>query len=180
MRFADERDVPAYVIFSDVSLREMARNYPTTAIEFRRIPGVGEQKLRDFAEAFLAEINEYLQSNPRRDFRDPPTTQQRRSSLNDSESETLRRFRLGESVDEIARARGLVPHTIYTHLVAAIGCGQIGPQSKNRFFTAEEEKEIAAALWQISDGRLTDVNALLGGRYDMGQLRVFRLFRARS
>src|SRR5438874_2114650 len=50
---ADERNVPAYVIFSDVSLREMARHYPTTAIEFRRIPGVGEQKLKDFAEACL-------------------------------------------------------------------------------------------------------------------------------
>src|SRR3989475_3212929 len=41
-KLADERDVPAYVIFSDVSLREMARKYPTTASEFRRIPGVGE------------------------------------------------------------------------------------------------------------------------------------------
>ncbi len=55
-KLADERNVPAYVIFSDVSLREMARNYPTTATEFRRIPGVGEQKLKDFAEAFLGEI----------------------------------------------------------------------------------------------------------------------------
>ena len=42
-KVADERNVPAYVIFSDVSLREMARNYPTTASEFRRIAGVGEQ-----------------------------------------------------------------------------------------------------------------------------------------
>ena len=65
---ADARDVPAYVIFSDVSLREMARQYPTTPGEFRRIPGVGEQKLRDFADAFLAAIAEYLQSNPRRTF----------------------------------------------------------------------------------------------------------------
>src|SRR5437764_70423 len=29
-QLADERGVPAYIIFSDVSLREMARNYPTT------------------------------------------------------------------------------------------------------------------------------------------------------
>src|SRR3989441_4964163 len=32
-RLADERDVPAYVIFSDVTLREMARNYPATPTE---------------------------------------------------------------------------------------------------------------------------------------------------
>src|SRR5437764_4807658 len=63
-KLADERNLPAYVIFSDVSLREMARNYPTTATEFRRIPGVGEQKLKDFADASLGEIKNYLDVNP--------------------------------------------------------------------------------------------------------------------
>ncbi len=65
---ADERGVPAYIIFSDVSLREMARNYPTNSTEFRRIPGVGEQKLKDFGEAFLSEIKSHLAANPRRTF----------------------------------------------------------------------------------------------------------------
>ena len=64
-QIADERDVPAYVIFSDVSLREMARVYPTTSAEFGRIPGVGQQKLRDFAELFTGAIRGYLTSNPR-------------------------------------------------------------------------------------------------------------------
>jgi ATP-dependent DNA helicase RecQ len=54
-RLADERGVPAYTIFSDLSLCEMARKYPTTASEFRRIPGVGEQKLKDFAQTFLSD-----------------------------------------------------------------------------------------------------------------------------
>jgi ATP-dependent DNA helicase RecQ len=67
-KLADERGVPAYIIFSDVSLREMARKYPTNSVEFRRIPGVGEQKLHDFAELFLSEIKSYLGVNPRRTF----------------------------------------------------------------------------------------------------------------
>ncbi len=62
-QLADERGVPAYIIFSDVSLREMARSYPTNANEFRRVPGVGEQKLKDFAELFLSEIRSYLATN---------------------------------------------------------------------------------------------------------------------
>jgi ATP-dependent DNA helicase RecQ len=64
-QIADEHDVPAYVIFSDVSLREMARAYPTTKAEFGRIPGVGQQKLRDFAEPFTAAIRNYLANNSR-------------------------------------------------------------------------------------------------------------------
>jgi ATP-dependent DNA helicase RecQ len=68
-KIADERDVPAYVIFSDVALREMARNYPTTETEFSRIAGVGQQKLRDFAEPFTAAVREYLSSHARQTFR---------------------------------------------------------------------------------------------------------------
>jgi ATP-dependent DNA helicase RecQ len=67
-QLADERGVPAYIIFSDVSLREMARNYPANSTEFRRIPGVGEQKLKSFSQAFLSEIKSHLAANPRRTF----------------------------------------------------------------------------------------------------------------
>src|SRR5438874_592082 len=64
-KLADERDVPAYIIFSDVALREMARAFPTTTAEFGRIPGVGQQKLRDFAEPFTTAFAEYLAKRSR-------------------------------------------------------------------------------------------------------------------
>jgi ATP-dependent DNA helicase RecQ len=67
-KLADERGVPAYIIFSDVSLREMARKYPMNSTEFRRIAGVGEQKLKDFGEVFLSEIKSHLATNPGRTF----------------------------------------------------------------------------------------------------------------
>ena len=180
--FADERGVPAYIIFSDVSLREMARNYPTTVIEFRRIPGVGEQKLKDFAEPFLSEIRAHLATKERRTFTNDADSLQprRRARLNDSQSETLLRFQKGESVDEIARTRGFVRSTIYSHLLAGIECGKIVGQSRDRFFTPAQENEIAAAFRQMSDGKLVDVSAFLGNKYDVGLLRIFCAFAARS
>jgi ATP-dependent DNA helicase RecQ len=172
---ADERGVPAYIIFSDVSLREMARNYPTNTGEFRRVAGVGEQKLKDFAEPFLSEIRAYLTTNERRTFTENggPSRPQRRARLNDSQLETLRRFQRGETVDEIARARGFVRSTIYSHLLVAIECGKL-PQARERFFTPAQEKEIAAAFRQVANGTLVDISALLGGKYDIGLLRIFR------
>ena len=174
-QLADERGVPAYIIFSDVSLREMARNYPTNTGEFRRIAGVGEQKLKDFAEPFLSEIRAYLTTNERRTYSDNDNRlrPQRRVRLNDSQLETLRRFQRGETVDEIARARGFVRSTIHSHLLVAIECGKL-PQLRERFFTPAQEKEIAAAFRQVGDGTLVDVSALLGGKYDIGLLRIFR------
>ena len=59
-RLADERDVPAYIIFSDVSLREMAHTQPLRLAEFANIPGVGQQKLKSFGEIFLSEIADHV------------------------------------------------------------------------------------------------------------------------
>ncbi len=53
---AEQRGVPAYVIFADRSLIEMAHQRPRTTLEFARIHGVGEAKLRDLAEPFLEAI----------------------------------------------------------------------------------------------------------------------------
>src|SRR5436190_22258223 len=62
-KIADERDVPAYIIFSDATLRQMAQARPQSKSEFAQIAGVGQQKLKEFAEPFLAEIGEYLRSD---------------------------------------------------------------------------------------------------------------------
>jgi len=55
--------VPAYVIFSDASLREMARAAPNSEAAFRQIPGVGEQKLKSFGAVFVAEITDYVRDS---------------------------------------------------------------------------------------------------------------------
>jgi ATP-dependent DNA helicase RecQ len=67
---ADARNVPAYVVFGDVSLRQMARDYPTTEAEMLRISGVGARKLEEFGATFLRAITEYLREHPRQVFLD--------------------------------------------------------------------------------------------------------------
>jgi ATP-dependent DNA helicase RecQ len=62
-RLADERGVPAYVVFPDATLREMAAAMPTTHAGLRRIKGVGEQKLRDYADQFLPLIAAHADRN---------------------------------------------------------------------------------------------------------------------
>jgi ATP-dependent DNA helicase RecQ len=65
---ADSRNVPAYVIFGDVTLREMARDYPTTERELTNIGGVGAKKLDEFGAQFMDAITKYLRENPRQTF----------------------------------------------------------------------------------------------------------------
>jgi ATP-dependent DNA helicase RecQ len=50
---ADERNVPPYVIFSDRTLREIARVRPSTLVQLREVYGVGDAKLETFGRALL-------------------------------------------------------------------------------------------------------------------------------
>ena len=56
LRLAKERSVPAYVVFSDRSLIDMARRRPRTVEDFAAVHGVGAAKLQVYAEPFLAAI----------------------------------------------------------------------------------------------------------------------------
>ncbi len=55
---AEERGVPPYLIFSDASLRDMARQRPLTLGAFREIKGVGDWKLETFGERFVAAVRQ--------------------------------------------------------------------------------------------------------------------------
>ncbi len=50
---ADAKGVPAYVIFSDATLQQMARFRPATEAEFLALSGVGPKKLQQYGDAFL-------------------------------------------------------------------------------------------------------------------------------
>jgi ATP-dependent DNA helicase RecQ len=55
---AEERGIPPYLIFNDASLREMARERPTTEEAFLQVKGVGLRKLQELGPRFLACIRE--------------------------------------------------------------------------------------------------------------------------
>jgi ATP-dependent DNA helicase RecQ len=56
MRLAKQRQVPAYVVFSDRSLIDMAQKRPRNEYEFGEVHGVGAAKSKEFATLFLDAI----------------------------------------------------------------------------------------------------------------------------
>ena len=55
-QIARRRGVPAYVVFSDATLTDMARRAPRTMADFLEVSGVGQTKARQYGEAFLETI----------------------------------------------------------------------------------------------------------------------------
>jgi len=60
-QLADASGVPPFVVFSDATLAEMARNRPADSVQFRQLTGVGEHKLHHYGKAFLEAIADYRQ-----------------------------------------------------------------------------------------------------------------------
>jgi ATP-dependent DNA helicase RecQ len=56
-RLAEERKVPAYVVFSDATLLAIAARRPKTEAELLEVSGVGLTKLERYGAAVLAEVN---------------------------------------------------------------------------------------------------------------------------
>ncbi|HXH39946.1 MAG TPA: RQC domain-containing protein, partial [Thermoanaerobaculia bacterium] len=61
---AEHRGVPPYVIFSDKTLRELARVRPTTLLQLRGIYGIGDAKLEAFGDALVTRIREHCATAP--------------------------------------------------------------------------------------------------------------------
>jgi len=173
-RLADERGVPPYIIFSDVTLRQMAREYPGNERELMRISGVGEKKRTEFGAVFLAEIAAHVAANPKQIFADdsfaPPLRP--RPHLNDTAHDTLHRFRSGQSVQEIARARKLSSSTICGHLADAIVAGE--ELDVSSFLSPTEHNQIASAFERLGAVALGPVKEALGHKFDYDKLHISR------
>ena len=180
-QIADEKGVPSYIIFGDNSLRMMARQYPVTEVEFRRISGVGDAKWEAYGATFIEEIAAHLAANPRQEFSggvpmagaSPSSTRKTRGELmNDSVRETLRQFRSGATVAAIAKQRELAESTIVGHLALAVEAGET--LTLESAFTPGEVAEIQKAFEQVGWNTLSGAHAYLSGRVDYGRLRLFR------
>ena len=56
-QIAQSKRVPAYIIFGDKTLRDMALKKPSTMEELSQIYGIGEFKLKTYGKIFLDVIN---------------------------------------------------------------------------------------------------------------------------
>jgi ATP-dependent DNA helicase RecQ len=172
-KIADERAVPAYVIFADTALRYMARLYPTDRAAFGSVPGVGAAKLNEFAEPFTNLIREFLATHSKQTFgpievkRESPPRPQK---ITETIRETLRLFRAGRLPEQIAEGRDMAESTIFGHLATAISCGERIDLSL--LLSPEQQKEIRAALDKYPGPFLAPVKESLGEKYSYGHVRL--------
>ncbi|PBJ15690.1 DNA helicase RecQ [Flavobacterium sp. ACN6] len=103
---AQEEEVPAYVIFSDASLRQMEILRPMTDEDFLAVEGVGKAKLEKYGSEFINAIIEFYKNK----------SVVKKDKKENTYKKTLELYESGISVDEIAERRSLGRTTIISHL----------------------------------------------------------------
>jgi ATP-dependent DNA helicase RecQ len=176
-QLADSKNVPPYVIFSDVTLRHFSRDYPVSDSALLLMPGVGEKKLTDYGQVFIDSIRSWLINNERQTFTPLQITlvaasPRPSSGINGTAAQTLELHKTGLSIPEIAKSRSLSETTIEGHLAQAIENGE--PLDPRAFYTAAEETLMQAALQDYHETSLKPVYEQLEGRISYGKLKIYR------
>ncbi|GIO24375.1 DNA helicase RecQ [Oceanobacillus sp. J11TS1] len=145
---SEQLELPPYVLFSDMTLKEMARYLPTNKEDFLRLKGVGQKKYELYGEAFLKAIADWKEKNP--DFKAPtaihfqsPKTRHVKEEEEDNRPSYQKSYELlqrGKSIREIAAIRDLKETTIESHLFQASQKGF--NLNWELFFNNQEEEEI--------------------------------------
>jgi len=179
-KIAEKLNVPPFVIFSDVALREMAYYFPADENSFLKITGVGEQKVKNFGDEFLREINNYARENNLQPKKFP--SGQRRKKERKLRSASGRTYQITREflekkipISDIAKARGLAEGTIVSHIEKMKNSKQdldieyLKPQP-------EIFNEIKKVFEKHETEALSLVYKNLGGKYDYEIIRLVRLF----
>jgi ATP-dependent DNA helicase RecQ len=139
-QLADERAVPPHILFSDVTLRQMARDYPPDEKDLARIVGMSARKLQEFGRVVLAVIAGHLATHPRQIFADTsfqePAPRQvasgRAFPADDSPYDKGLFDRLRQVRRELAQDRG-VPAYCILHDSALRHMARLYPQNPEEF-----------------------------------------------
>jgi len=175
--FARGENVPPYVIFSDVTLVEMATYLPLDLSEMSQISGVGELKLQKYGADFVSEIKNYCEENnleSRIALKSPKREKKQRAKLNEKGQNTfqisLEMFQSGMEIAEIARERGVTKSTIETHLVRFIPSGEI---ALTDLVDEDKIEPIKRAIEKFKDiGAISPIKEHLGENYSYGEIRA--------
>lgn len=176
---ADQKEVPAFVVFSDATLRGMARIRPTTKEHFLLVSGVGERKCNEYSSQFTGYIQDYCQQNSLPSDVIDETTQKlpkktpstnSKSTLNKAKSDAIAGFQQQHSIESIANEINRAPSTVYGYFIEYLKQEKITDVSP--WVNRETQSKILHAAQASEDGRLKPIYESLQGEISYEDIRI--------
>ena len=161
-RIAHEENVPAYLIFSDSTLLDLATYLPLSSDDLSNISGFGAFKIERYGRQFLEIVQDYCIEHAlgsKIELKQPKKIR-RTAAPKERQSDTKRMsyelYREGNTVNEIAAERQLSISTIETHLSYYVGTGELDIDTMVTHDKQELIKEAATRFGRLSLKLLKD------------------------
>ncbi len=170
---AQQASVPAYIVFSDVTLRDLARRRPTEEHRLRDVHGIGQQKAATYGQRVLAWIRQYCgQHHLETDL--AAIGRVRRGEPGQAPNPTaLAAFELfdqGLSVPEVSQQMSRAVTTIHAYLCEYIAARKI--IDPTRWVEPELAEKIAVVASYNDTGRLRPIYDALHGRIGYDAIKI--------
>lgn len=159
-KIADISNVPPFVIFSDVSLKQMSTYYPTNVDSMLKISGVGNLKLEKYGDDFIKVIKEYMTSHDIKSVEFMPEIDAKSYAKEDTKLVSYNLYKNeGKSISEIAEIRGLKVRTIEQHL---LDCYEKNMDiSLEKYVNSNFKDDIYKAIQNWNGEKLRDLKDML-------------------
>jgi ATP-dependent DNA helicase RecQ len=170
---AKETQKPAYIIFSDNTLRELARIRPSTLEALRLIYGIGEQKLRELGQPVLELVIAYCQrtgmvmdaaERPRAAAPVP------RTAMTPGKANAFALFRQGLVIEDVMHQTSRARSTVLDDLAQFIQIEK--PESVAAWVEPPLYERIAQAARQHGTGRLKPIFIALDEKVSYEAIRL--------
>jgi ATP-dependent DNA helicase RecQ len=171
-QLADERGWPPYAVFSDNTLRELARVRPTTLEKMRLVYGIGDSKLRDFGERFLDIIASHSdQHGLARDVPvAPPPKEERPLRSTPQKLAMFVLFRRGLAIEDVMHQTGRARSTVCDYLTEYVR--EEKPPSIAAWVSETIYEQVAAAARRVGSDRLKPIFITLGEKVPYDEIRL--------
>jgi len=172
---AKKNSLPPYAILQEFSLEDMTYKYPTSIEEFKNINGVGEGKVKKFANYFIKLIQEYIDENK---IHKPDGIILRTSGEKSSKKLSLiQNIDKKISLDEISDSRGIPFNELISELESIVFSGtKIDiDYYLEEILDDDQQEELKEYFLESQSEHIKDAMIEFNGDYDEEELRLYRI-----
>lgn len=167
--------VPAFVIFSDATLCDLARRRPITLDEMLKVHGIGQQKCKAHGQTVINLIARYCSEHHLTTNVTAASPVSRAPAIGTSTStktpkEAVALFEQGVNLGEVSLRIGRAPSTVHGYFIDYLTDRKI--QDATRWASKEEIEAIEAAAMKCEEGRLKPIYDALEGKIGYDIIRI--------
>ncbi|UMB54797.1 helix-turn-helix domain-containing protein [Lutibacter sp. A64] len=168
---AKKNDIKHYQVFSQKALYSLCEILPTTSKELLSINGFGKIRIKKYGEAILKVITDYWIENDIEVVKDNMFFEEKplRKKKGSSKKISLKLFKSGKTIEEIAEERGLSSETITTHLASFIPSKEV---EITDLISKSHYKELKELIPTMTFENLSDLKHQIDDKYSYTDLRL--------